>query len=49
VNTVYVSKLLVLVAVIGFVLTAFGVTIGDTTAVEMLAGSLAFGFASFLV
>lgn len=48
-NNVIVSKLLVLVAVIGLVLTAFSVTISDTAPVEMLAGSLAFFCASFLV
>lgn len=45
----YASKLLVLVSAIGLVLTAFGVTIGDTTELEMLAGSLFFFVASFLV
>lgn len=45
----YVSSLLLLVAIIGFALTAFGVTLGDSTAVEMLAGSSAFFAAAHLV
>ena len=46
----YVSKLLLLVAVIIFVLTCFGVTIGDgTSAVEMISAGLAFFAASCLV
>lgn len=45
----YTGKLLVLVAVIGFVLTAFGVTIGSTNEIEMTAGSLALFAASFLI
>lgn len=49
-NPVYVSKLLCLVAVIIFVLTCFGVTVGDgTSAVEMVSAGLAFLAASFLV
>ena len=41
-----VSKLLVLVAVICFVLAAFGVQLAP---VDLIALGLAFGFASFLV
>ncbi len=45
----FVSFLLCLIAVIVFVLTAFGVTVGDTTPTEMVAAGLAFFAASFLV
>lgn len=46
----YASKLFVLVAVIIFVLTCFGVTVGDgTSAIEMVSAGLAFFAASFLV
>jgi hypothetical protein len=45
----YISVLLVLLAVITFVLTAFGVTVGDTTPVEMTAAGLAFFAAAHLV
>lgn len=48
-NSAHVSKLLVLIAVIVFVLTAFSVTVGGATAVEMVAAGLAFLAASFLV
>jgi hypothetical protein len=45
----YASKLLVLISVIIFVLAAFGVSVGDVTAVEFVAAGLAFFAASFLV
>lgn len=48
-NYAHVSKLLVLVALIVFVLTAFGVTVAGATAVEMVAAGLAFLAASSLV
>lgn len=48
-NSQYVSKLLILIAVIMFVLTAFGVNVGDTTPAEMLAAGLAFFAAASLV
>lgn len=45
----YASKLLLLVALIVFVLAAFGVTVGDVTPVEMVAAGLAFLTGSFLI
>ncbi len=48
-NGPLVSKLLVLVSVIIFVLVVFGVDIGDVTPVELVAAGLAFFAASFLV
>lgn len=44
-----VSKLLVLVAVVVFVLAGFGVTLGDLSELDVISFGLAFGFASFLV
>ncbi len=43
------SKLLILVAVVIFVLAAFGVTVGSATELEEIAAGLAVGFAASLV
>ena len=43
------SRILLLIAVIIFVLVAFGVHVSHTNSVEEIAAGLAFGFASFLV
>ncbi len=43
------SRLLVLVAVVLFVLAAFGVTLGSLGELDLVSIALAFGFASFLV
>ena len=48
-NGPYVSKLLVLIALIIFVLVAFGVLVSNATALEETAAGLAFLAASFLV
>lgn len=48
-NGPYVSKLLVLIALIVFVLVAFGVLISHATPVEEVSAGLAFLAASFLV
>lgn len=44
-----VSKLLVLIAVILFVLAGLGVTVGSLSELDEASFGLAFGFASFLV
>lgn len=45
----YVSKLLLLVALVVFVLAAFGVDLGSMTPVQIVAAGLAFLAASFLI